>query len=54
VREWADPRPHVEFHEYSAGHAFDNHTSVVFSDPPAAAEAWAVTTRFLTEHYPVG
>jgi carboxymethylenebutenolidase len=54
VREWADPRPHVEFHEYDAGHAFDNHTSAIFSEPNAAAQAWEKTKAFLAGHYPAG
>jgi carboxymethylenebutenolidase len=52
VREWAATRPNVEFHEHPAGHAFDNHTSTMFSDPPAATAAWAQTERFLATHLP--
>lgn len=33
-----------------AGHAFDNHRNPMFSDPDAAADAWAVTSAFLEEH----
>jgi carboxymethylenebutenolidase len=54
VREWAEPRPHVEFHDYQAGHAFDNHTSAMFSNPEAATNAWERTKNFLAEHFPVG
>jgi carboxymethylenebutenolidase len=54
VREWAGDKPHVEFHEYDAGHAFDNHTSTVFSMPDAAAAAWEKTAAFLAAKYPVG
>jgi carboxymethylenebutenolidase len=53
VREWAGDKPHVEFHEYASGHAFDNHTSEMFSDPAAAAQAWEKTTAFLAAHHPV-
>jgi carboxymethylenebutenolidase len=42
----------VVLHRYSAGHAFDNHLAPQFSDPAAAAEAWARTTAFLAEHLP--
>jgi carboxymethylenebutenolidase len=54
VREWAGDKPHVEFHEYAAGHAFDNHTSAVFSEPNAAAQAWEKTKAFLAAKFPVG
>jgi carboxymethylenebutenolidase len=54
VREWAGDKPHVEFHEYASGHAFDNHTSEMFSDPDAAATAWEKTQAFLAEKFPVG
>jgi carboxymethylenebutenolidase len=45
-------RDEVVLHRYSAGHAFDNHLAPQFSDPAAAAEAWARTTAFLAEHLP--
>jgi carboxymethylenebutenolidase len=45
-------RDEVVLHRYAAGHAFDNHLAPQFSDPPAAAEAWARTTDFLAEHLP--
>ncbi len=50
VRTWAAGRANVEFHEYAAGHAFDNSFSAMFTDPPAAAAAWVHTVRFLAEH----
>lgn len=50
VRTWAAARPNCEFHEYAAGHAFDNNFSAVFSDPTAAAAAWPHTARFLAQH----
>lgn len=50
VREWAAARSNAEFHEFAAGHAFDNNFSQVFSDPTAAAAAWPFTTRFLATH----
>ncbi len=50
VRAWAAGRAGVEFHEYAAGHAFDNNFSATFSDPAAAAAAWAHTVRFLATH----
>jgi len=53
VRAWAEARPNVELHTYDSGHAFDNHTSPMFSDPPAAEKAWKNTTAFLAAHYPV-
>lgn len=53
VRAFADERDHVEFHVYEAGHAFDNHRSEMFSDPPAAARAWNVTADFLGRTLPV-
>ena len=53
VRAWAEPRANVELHTYDSGHAFDNHTSPLFSDPPAAAAAWRNTTAFLAAHFPV-
>ncbi len=36
-----------------AGHAFDNNHNPGFSNPPAAAAAWEVTSAFLAEHLPV-
>jgi len=42
-------REDVVLHRYDAGHAFDNHLAPQFSDPPAAAEAWARTTAFLAD-----
>lgn len=36
-----------------AGHAFDNSFNPMFSNPPAAAAAWDVTSAFLAEHLPV-
>jgi len=33
-----------------AGHAFDNHRNPMFSNPDAAATAWASTSAFLAEH----
>lgn len=33
-----------------AGHAFDNHRNPMFSNPDAAAAAWARTSAFLAEH----
>jgi carboxymethylenebutenolidase len=53
VAAWAEGRPNVECHRYASGHAFDNHFSDMFSDPKAAAAAWANTTRFLGTHLPV-
>ena len=50
VRAWAAGKPNVEFHEYAAGHAFDNSFSEMFSDPAAASAAWAHTVRFLAAH----
>jgi carboxymethylenebutenolidase len=50
VRRWAAGRPGTEYHEYAAGHAFDNNFSAMFSDPPAAAMAWGHTVRFLATH----
>ncbi len=37
----------------NAGHAFDNHESVLFWNESAAQAAWAKTMAFLTEHLPV-
>jgi carboxymethylenebutenolidase len=54
VRAWAADRPNVELRTYESGHAFDNSHSEMFSDPDAAAAAWANTTDFLTAHYPIG
>lgn len=50
VQRWAAAQGNGEFHEYAAGHAFDNNFSAVFSDPPAAAAAWEHTARFLRHH----
>ena len=36
-----------------AGHAFDNDSNPMFSNPPAAAAAWAVTATHLARHLPV-
>jgi carboxymethylenebutenolidase len=33
-----------------AGHAFDNHHNPMFSNPDAAAAAWARTSTFLAAH----
>ncbi|MEZ5167757.1 MAG: dienelactone hydrolase family protein [Acidimicrobiales bacterium] len=33
-----------------AGHAFDNHRNPMFSNPDAAAAAWATTMQFLATH----
>jgi carboxymethylenebutenolidase len=52
VRSWAGTQANVEFRDHTAGHAFDNHMSTVFSNPPAAAEAWAQTAQFLATHLP--
>lgn len=38
---------------HGAGHAFDNHTAPMFTDPAAAAAAWAQTVKFLKHHLPV-
>lgn len=39
---------HVEIHVADgAGHAFDNHRNPMFSNPEAAATAWAATSAFL-------
>ncbi len=50
VRAWAAGKHGCEFHEYAAGHAFDNSFNPMFSDPPAASAAWAHTVRFLATH----
>lgn len=50
VKAWATPRANCDFREYASGHAFDNNFSDVFSDPPAAAQAWPVTAAFLAQH----
>ncbi len=50
VQRFAAARAGDEFHEYAAGHAFDNSFSPMFSDPPAAAAAWEHTVRFLRRH----
>lgn len=45
--------PNVEILvQAGSGHAFDNAFNPNFSDPPAAAAAWARTVAFLTEHLP--
>lgn len=36
-----------------AGHAFDNNSNPMFSNPVAAAAAWEVTAAHLAEHLPV-
>lgn len=47
-------RADIEIHVHQgAGHAFDNFTSSMFSQPQPAAEAWAQTTAFLSRHLPV-
>jgi carboxymethylenebutenolidase len=41
----------VEIHVADgAGHAFDNHRNPMFSNPEAAASAWAETSAFLATH----
>lgn len=52
VQAWAADRPNVEVHVFDSGHAFDNNFSG-FSDPPAAAAAWELTTQFLAKHLPL-
>lgn len=53
VRAWAESHDNVTFRTYDSGHAFDNHRSPMFSDPPAAAAAWEATEAFLAEHFPI-
>ena len=53
VQAWAASQPGVDCQLYPSGHAFDNHFSAMFSDPGAAAAAWANTTGFLATHLPV-
>jgi carboxymethylenebutenolidase len=38
----------------NAGHAFDNSFAPQFSNPPAAAAAWEITTAFLARNLPPG
>lgn len=54
VRAALGDRPDIEIEvQAGAGHAFDNHTSPVFSNPDAASAAWSVTEAFLARHLPV-
>jgi carboxymethylenebutenolidase len=52
--EFAAARPDWECHiQEDAGHAFDNHEAPMFSQPEAAARAWAITREFLARTLPV-
>ena len=52
--EFAASRPDWECHiQEDAGHAFDNHEAPMFSQPEAAARAWAITREFLARTLPV-
>ncbi len=47
-------KANIELQVYQgAGHAFDNHTVPMFSNPTAAAAAWAQTVDFLGRHLPI-
>ncbi len=51
LREATAGMGNVEIHvAEGAGHAFDNHRNPMFSDPEAAATAWASTSAFLAAH----
>ena len=55
VAALAAPRAGFECYvQDAAGHAFDNSFSPQFSDPPAAAAAWALTVEFLARTLPPG
>jgi carboxymethylenebutenolidase len=44
----------IECHVHEgAGHAFDNSFAAMFSDPPAAARAWELTSAFLARELPL-
>jgi carboxymethylenebutenolidase len=54
VCDFADSKPAMECHvQEGAGHAFDNHTSPMFSQPKPAARAWEITKDFLARTLPV-
>jgi carboxymethylenebutenolidase len=54
VCDFADSKPGMECHvQEGAGHAFDNHTAPMFSQPKPAARAWEITTDFLARTLPV-
>ncbi len=43
----------IECHVHEgAGHAFDNSFAPMFSNPPAAARAWELTSAFLARELP--
>jgi len=51
LRATTEGMPNVEiFVAEGAGHAFDNHRNPMFSNPDAAAAAWAKTSAFLAAH----
>jgi carboxymethylenebutenolidase len=55
VAAMAAERETIECHVHEgAGHAFDNHLAPMFSDPPAAARAWEMTSAFLARELPAG
>lgn len=55
IRSRFDEADHVRVVVQSgAGHAFDNDQNPAFSNPAAAAAAWAETTAFLATHLPTG
>lgn len=54
VEARAADRPDIEVQVHAgAGHAFDNHTAPMFTQPEPAAAAWTETTAFLSRHLPV-
>lgn len=51
LRAATEGMENVEIHvAEGAGHAFDNHRNPMFSNPDAAAAAWAKTSAFLAAH----
>jgi carboxymethylenebutenolidase len=55
VAALAAGRDDFECHVHDgAGHAFDNSFAPMFSDPPAAARAWELTSAFLARTLPTG
>lgn len=54
VAAMAAARESIELHvQEGAGHAFDNSFAPMFSNPPAAARAWGLTSAFLARELPL-
>jgi carboxymethylenebutenolidase len=53
VAAFAAAKDNMTCRLWESGHAFDNSFSEMFSDPTAAAPAWAETVAFLQQHLPV-